>query len=172
MLRCFYGAIESTLQIPEENRHFPRVNDLDGIAQKIAALGGIDTTYGGVGYRGHIAYNEAPRSPWYTVTLEQFRHSTSRILNLNDDSFIVASQRAAGGCSHVIPPMAITLGMEELLSARRVRLGIETGAWKQTVLRILLFSPPTLEYPVTLVQGHRDVQVVVDQRTAEPPLSS
>jgi glucosamine-6-phosphate deaminase len=170
MRRHFYASVDKTLQIPEENRHFPRIGDLDGIADSILAFGGIDTTYGGVGYRGHIAYNEPPRSPWYTVTMEQFKHSKTRVLHLNEDTLIAVSQRRAGGCSHVVPPMAITLGMAELLSARRIRLAIDTGAWKQTVLRVLLFSQPTLEYPVTLVQGHPDVMVVVDRLTAESPL--
>ena len=68
--------------------------------------------------------------------------------------------------------MAITLGMQDLLSARRIRLLSETGAWKQTVIRILLFGPATAEYPVTLVQGHPDVMVVVDRATATHPFSA
>jgi glucosamine-6-phosphate deaminase len=89
---------------------------------------------------------------------------------LNEDTLIALSQRSAGGCSHAIPPMAITLGMKDLLSARKIRLISETGAWKQTVIRVLLFGEQTVEYPVTFVQGHPDVLLVVDQKTAAPPL--
>lgn len=168
MRRHFYQDIDSALTIPENQRHFPSVYEIDAISQAITALGGIDTTYGGIGYRGHLAYNEAPRSPWYTITADAFRNSKTRILNLNDDTLIALSQRIAGGCSHLIPPMAITMGMKDLLSAKRIRLLSDTGAWKQTVIRVLLFGPTTTEYPVTFVQGHPDVILVVDAKTAAP----
>jgi glucosamine-6-phosphate deaminase len=171
MRRNFYDLIHPQLNVPEEQRHFPSVYDLDRVSRAITAAGGVDTMYGGVGYRGHIAFNEPPHSPWYTVTADEFKNSKARILHLNEDTLIALSQRAAGGCSHAVPPMAITLGMKDLLSARRVRLLSETGAWKQTVVRVLLFSQPTVEYPVTFLQGHPDAILVIDRKTAEPPLA-
>lgn len=173
-MQCnFYHPVNSELCIPEDQRHWPSVYDIDGISKAIEAVGGIDTVYGGIGYRGHIAYNEPPNCPWYTVTLEQFRNSKTRILHLNDDTIIALSQRAFGGCSYAVPPMAITMGMKDLLSAKRIRLYSETGAWKQTIIRILLFGPVTTEFPVTLVQEHPDALVIVDAKTAvSPPLGT
>lgn len=169
MLKIFYAPIDPALAIPESQRHFPSIHDLDGITRAIDAVGGVDTMYGGVGYRGHIAYNEPPRSPWYTVSPQEFRNSKTRILHLNDDTLIAVSQRAAGGNSHVVPPMAITMGMADLLRAKKIRLLSDTGAWKQTVVRVLLFGPETTEYPVTFVQSHPDAMLIVDQLTASPP---
>jgi glucosamine-6-phosphate deaminase len=170
MRRNFYAPVNPELAVPEAQRHFPDIYAIEAISREIDQAGGIDTMYGGIGYRGHIAYNEPPHSPWYTVTPEEFRASKTRILNLNEDTLIAISQRSVGGCSHAVPPMAITLGMQDLLSSNRIRLISDTGAWKQTVIRVLLFGPITTEYPVTFVQGHRDVEVVVDQATALPPL--
>jgi glucosamine-6-phosphate deaminase len=170
MNRHFYDPVDPDLAIPIHQRHFPSIYDIDGISRAIQAVGGVDTTYGGIGYRGHIAFNEPPRSPWYTVSPEEFRNSMTRILHLNEDTLIALSQRATGGCSHAIPPMAITMGMKDLLSARRIRLISDTGAWKRTVIRYLLFGPTSIEYPVSFVQGHPDVLVVVDHNTALPPL--
>jgi glucosamine-6-phosphate deaminase len=170
MRRGFYGAIDEDLAVPEEQRHFPSVYAIDAVSEAIAKVGGIDTTYGGIGYRGHIAYNEPPLSQWYTVTLEQLRNSKTRILHLNVDTLIAVSQRSVGGLSHIVPPMAITLGMKDLLSARRLRLISVTGEWKRTVVRVLLFGPATIEYPVTLAQDHPDVMLVVDRNTAIAPL--
>ena len=170
MRRNFYDPLDPELTIPESQRHFPRVNKIDEISEEIERAGVIDTTFGGVGYRGHIAFNEPPRSSWYSVSPEEFRNSKTRILNLNDDTLIALSQRMVGGCSHAIPPMAITLGMKDLLSAKRIRIISETGAWKQTVVRVLLFGPTTIEYPVTFIQNHPDALIVIDRVTAEPPL--
>ena len=171
MRRIFYAPIDPELAIPEEQRYFPRPDAIEAVSDAIQAVGGVDSMYGGIGYRGHIAYNEPPRSPWYSITAEEFRNSKTRILTMNDDTLIAVSQRTAGGCSHAIPPMALTLGMKDLLSARRIRLVSETGAWKQTVIRVLLFCPTTIEYPVTFVQGHPDAMVVIDRQTAAPPLN-
>src|ERR1035437_8673255 len=171
MGRNFYGLIDSSINVPLGQRHFPNISRLDAMAEQMPPAGGIDTVYGGIGYRGHIAFNEPPRSPWYRVSKEEFRNCTTRVLHLNDDTLIALSQRGAGGCTDVIPPMVITLGMRELLAARCIRLYSETGAWKQTVIRILLFGNVSPEIPVTYVQEHKDCVVTVDASTAAcPPL--
>jgi glucosamine-6-phosphate deaminase len=170
MRRNFYGPVDPDLAVPEGQRHFPSVYAIDRVSEAIEKVGGVDTTYGGVGYRGHIAYNEPPRSPWYTITPEEFRRSKTRILNLNDDTLIAVSQRAAGGCSHLVPPMAITLGMQDLLSAQKIRIFTDTGAWKQTVVRVLLFGPVTTEYPVTFIQEHPDAMLIADRVSTSPPI--
>jgi len=171
MTRNFYNEIDPALNVPIVQRHFPNIFRLDEIAQKMVEVGGIDSVFGGIGYRGHIAFNEPPRSPWYRISKEEFRNCTTRVLHLNDDTLIALSQRGAGGCTDVIPPMVITVGMRELLSARRIRLYSETGAWKQTVIRVLLFGNVSPEIPATYVQEHPDCVVTVDAATAAcPPL--
>ena len=171
MGRNFYDRIDSEINVPLEQRHFPNIARLDALAEAMKQVGGVDSVYGGIGYRGHIAFNESPRSPWYKISKEEFRNCTTRILHLNDDTLVALSQRGAGGCSDVIPPMVITVGMRELLAAGRIRLYSETGAWKQTVIRILLFGNVSPEIPVTYVQEHPDCVVTVDSATAAcPPL--
>jgi len=171
MGRNFYGCIDSEINVPLEQRHFPNIARLDAMTEEIKQVGGVDSVYGGIGYRGHIAFNESPRSPWYKISKEEFRNCTTRVLHLNDDTLVALSQRGAGGCSDVIPPMVITLGMRELLAAGRIRLYSETGSWKQTVIRILLFGNVSPEIPVTYVQEHPDCLVTVDAATAAcPPL--
>lgn len=171
MNRNFYGPIDSSINVPGEQRHFPNIAKLDAMADAINQLGGIDSVFGGIGYRGHIAFNEPPRSPWHKVSKDEFRNCTTRILALNDDTMIALSHRGAGGCTDVIPPMAITLGMRELLAASRLRLYSDTGAWKQTVIRILLFGDVSPEIPATYVQEHGDCVVTVDAASAAcPPL--
>lgn len=170
MRNNFYAPISPALTVPEEQRHFPSIYDIDGISKAIEAVGGVDTTYGGIGYRGHIAYNEPPFSQWYTVTKEEYRNSKTRILNLNADTLIALSQRNVGGLSHFIPPMAITMGMKDLLSAKRIRIFSATGAWKRTVIRMVLFGPVTTEYPGTFIQENPDAMLIIDRNTAVPPL--
>lgn len=148
---------------------FPTPTDLDRSTREIERRGGVSTTYGGFGFQGHLAFNEPPSSRWANISLEQFRNSRSRILPASVDTIIAHAERHAGGNPFAIPSLAITLGMRDLLAARRIRLYTETGSWKQTILRILLFSEPTVDYPVTLVHGHPDVEVIVDAASAACP---
>jgi glucosamine-6-phosphate deaminase len=167
--RHFLGLVESRFRPRPENVIFPSPFELDRPAEEIKSRGGIATTYAGFGFQGHLAFNEPPGSRWSPVTLEQLRDSTTRIIPLAVDTLIAHAERSFGGNVFAVPPMAVTLGMRELLSARRIRLYSDGGAWKQTILRILLFSEPALDYPVTLVRDHPDVHVVVDEATAASP---
>jgi glucosamine-6-phosphate deaminase len=167
--REFLARIDEDLRPRDENVIFPSPFDLDGPAAEIERRGGVSTTYGGFGFQGHIAFNESPATRWTPITVAQLRDSTTRVLPLAVDTIIAHSQRSLGGNVHGIPPMAITLGMRELLGARRVRLYTDGGSWKQTILRILLFAEPTTDYPVTLVHGHPDVHIVVDAESAACP---
>ena len=114
--------LDPELRIPDEQIHFPDPLNLDWISQRIATLGGLDTCYGGIGYHGHVAFNEPPISRWYRLTPEEFRKSLTRIVSLAPETIVMNSIRATGGNPAALPPMAITLGMRDILAAHRIRL--------------------------------------------------
>jgi glucosamine-6-phosphate deaminase len=166
MTRNFYQKIDPALNFPSGQSHFPNISRLDEIAEQMKEIGGVDSVYGGIGYRGHIAFNEPPRSPWYRITKDEFRNCITRVLHPNDDSLVALSHRGAGGCSDIIPPMASPSACVKSLSAKRIRLYSETDAWKQTVIRILPFRWVSPEIPVPYVQEHSDCIVTADAATA------
>jgi glucosamine-6-phosphate deaminase len=94
-----------------------------------------------------------------------------RIQENNLDTVIAISQRLFGMAYQFVPPMSITLGMKEILSAKKIRVFSDTGAWKQTALRVALFGPVTAEYPITLLQEHPDALVTATVDTARHPIS-
>jgi glucosamine-6-phosphate deaminase len=167
--REFIALIEPRLRPRPENVIFPSPLALDRPAEEIARRGQVAATYGGVGVQGHIAFHEPPTSRWTSVTVEQLRDSRTRVVPLAVDTIIAHAQRRVGGNTFAVPPLAVTLGMRELLSARRLRLYLDTGSWKQTILRILLFSEPDVDYPATLARDHPDLLVVADAATAACP---
>jgi len=167
--RHYLDLVDPPLRPCPENVVFPSVAEIDRASGEIARRGEIATTYGGFGFQGHLAFNEPPSSRWSAVTLGELREGRTRIVPLAVDTIIAHAQRALGGNVFAVPPMALTLGMKDLLSARRIRLYTDGGPWKQTILRILLFSEPTVDYPVTLVHDHPDVEVVVDAASAAAP---
>jgi glucosamine-6-phosphate deaminase len=125
----------------------------------------------GWGQDGHIAYNQARRHPYSPVTLEELSSSSIRIQENNWDTTLALAQRTFGAAWQFVPPLSVTLGIRECLSAARVRLFSDTGSWKQTALRVALFSAPTAEYPITLLQNHPDALITATIDTARHPVS-
>jgi glucosamine-6-phosphate deaminase len=172
MRRMLFEQLAPELRIPEDQIHFPDPLNLDHISQRIAELGGIDTCYGGIGYHGHLAFNEPPISRWFKLTPDEFRDSLTRIVPLAPETIVMNSIRATGGNPAALPPMAVTLGMRDILGARRLRLYCQGGEWQRAVLRFALLGEEDVDYPVTLAQSHPDYMIITDKNTAQPPLSA
>jgi glucosamine-6-phosphate deaminase len=151
----FYNPVKSDLSVPEKNRFWLNGNNIAEVKIKIAEAP-IDITYGGWGQDGHVAY---------------LKNSSIRIQENNLDTIIALAQRTFGAAYQFVPPMSVTLGIKECLSARKVRLFSDTGSWKQTALRVALFGPVTPEYPITLCQEHPDAMLTATISTASHPIS-
>lgn len=169
MQRNLFSRIDADLQPEARNLFFPTPQNMVQYSDWLAERGGADLCYGGFGYSGHIANNEPPASRWWHISLDDLRNSTTRILPLNDETLVAFAHRSAGGNTKAIPPMAVTVGMKDILSSKRLLLVSDGGAWKQHTLRVLLLHPPTVEYPCTLVQEHPNAEVWVDERTSKVP---
>ncbi len=170
MEKHFYGGIDPELAVPEAQRFWL----LPSTAERVKAAieeAPVDLTLGGWGQDGHIAYNQARRHPYSAITLEELAGSTIRIQENNIDTILTLAQRTFGAAYQFVPPMSITLGVKECLSAKQVRVFSDTGSWKQTALRVALFCEPTPEYPMTLLQRHPDAVITATEETARHPIS-
>jgi len=170
MQQKFYDPVDPSLAVPESQRVWLNPNSVEEVRERIWSAP-LDITFGGWGQDGHVAYNQARRHPYSQLSLDDLRYSTVRIQENNWDTIIALAQRVMGSAYQFVPPMSVTLGLKECLSARKVRLFSDTGAWKQTALRVALFSPPTVEYPITLLQEHADALVTATVDTARHPFS-
>lgn len=170
MEKHFYDPVNPKLSVPFPNRNWLNAYNIQDIKARIDESP-IDMTYGGWGQDGHIAYNQARRHPFSHITLEDLRNSTIRVQENNIDTIVALAQRTFGSAYQFVPPMSVTLGLKECLSAKKVRLFSDTGAWKQTALRVALFSPLTPEYPMTLCQEHPNVLLTATVATAIHPIS-
>jgi len=170
MEKHFYGGIQVELQVPQEQRLWLLPATADRVREAIDSAP-IDITVGGWGQDGHVAYNQARRHPYSSITLEELANSTIRIQENNLDTILALAQRTFGSAYQFVPPMSITLGVRECMSAKRFRVYSDTGAWKQTALRVALFAEPNVEYPMTLLQRHPDAVITATQETARHPIS-
>ncbi|HEY1641988.1 MAG TPA: hypothetical protein VGG35_14955 [Streptosporangiaceae bacterium] len=170
MEASFYDPVDPALRVPQASRHWPSPANVDQIAQLLADEP-ADLAYGGWGQDGHVAYNQARRQPYSPLSVADLRASTARVQENNADTIVALAQREFGVAYQFVPPMSVTLGMREILGARRIRLFSDTGAWKQTALRVGLFSDPVADYPITLLQDHPDALLTATRETATHPIS-
>lgn len=170
MQKNFYDPIEKDLNIPLENRNWLNTRSYEKISETLIEHP-ADLVYGGWGQDGHVAYNQARRNIYSDISIDDLRNSTARIQENNYDTIIALAQRTFGAAYEFVPPMSITLGMKEILSAKKIRVFSDTGAWKQTAFRVALFAEPCTDYPMTLLQTHSDALLTATEETASHPIA-
>ena len=114
MEREFYGRIEPSLRVPDEQRMWLSPLTMLDRAQELARVP-VDLVIGGWGQDGHVAYNQAPRGAYRQVSVKEVATSTVRIQQNNADTVLALAHRTFGGAYQFVPPMSITLGMREIL---------------------------------------------------------
>lgn len=171
MEREFYDPVDPALAVRPGNRVWLNGDNIREVADRIHQAP-VDITLGGWGQDGHVAYNQARRQTYDPLSIGELRNSTIRIQENNPDTILALAHRTFGAAYQFVPPMSVTLGMRECLSAKKIRLFSDTGAWKQTALRVALFGPVTPEYPITLLQEHPDAMLTADVATADHPISN
>ena len=122
--------------------------------KKIMELGGIDVQLLGVVNNGHIAFNE-PDNELYSET---------HIISLSENT-IKANARFFDNIEDV-PKKAITMGVGGIMKAKKIIL-IASGENKAEAIKGLLSGKVTTENPVSLLQMHNDVTIIVDKEAAK-----
>lgn len=167
MRRHFYDRIDPALAPPPEARIFPDPRDTGGVPRAIERLGGVDACFGGVGITGHLAFNDPPE-PGEPDDPDAFARLPTRVVRLSRETLTINAVTAARGNIARIPPLAVTVGMAEILGARRVRLYMNRP-WQTAMVRRMLHGPVTARVPASLLQRHPDATAAITQEVTLPP---
>lgn len=166
MQRAFYDLLPTELAPLAEHRVFPDPRRTDAVGQLIGQRGGVDACFGGIGINGHMAFNEPPE-PGEEVSLDAFADLPTRVLPLSRETRTINSVTVGGEIS-IIPRLAITVGMREILASRQMRFYCNRP-WQRGVCRRVLHGPIAPACPASLMRRHRDAQLTVTEEVAEPP---
>jgi glucosamine-6-phosphate deaminase len=166
MRRLFYDRLDPELAPRPENRVFPDPHRCDDVQKLIDKRGGVDACFGGIGINGHIAFNEPPE-PGEEMSNEAFAKLPTRVLSLTRETRTINSV-TVGGEIAVIPKRAVTVGMKECLSARRMRFYCNRP-WQSAVVRRVLHGPLTSACPASFLRTHADAEVAVADYVAAKP---
>jgi len=168
MERELYSKIDEELNIPVENRIFPEPGKEGFIWERICELGGVDISFGGIGINGHIAFNEPPEEG-DNITDEEFKNLGTRVLMLSRETRTINAVTAAKGFIDAIPKWCITIGMKEILSARKIRFYMNRR-WQCGIVRKILHGPVTAKVPASFFQEHPDAKLTIASYVAEQPI--
>ena len=151
----------SHVDIPEQN-----IYTLDGsiaqesvqqhcrlYEQRIQTFGGIDIMLLGIGRLGNIATNE----PGSSLT------SAARLILIDATSREEMSM--SFGSQESVPPCSITLGIADILAARKIFL-TAWGEEKADIIRDTVEGKITDSIPASFLQTHNDAHVVIDLSAA------
>ncbi len=171
MSELFLNKIDEELRMPAEQMFFPDVRCPEKMDEAFDKYGPVDCCYAGVGYHGHVAFNEGIISRWYKVSEEEFLNARTHIVALAAETVVIASVRETGGNCEIIPPFAITIGMKDIMDSKHIEGVFYCGHWQQTVFRRTLFQEPTIEYPATFMKRHKSFGISIDALTAAVPVT-
>ena len=150
--------------MPPEQRVFPDPADPGKVDRLIEELGGVDIAFGGIGINGHLAFNEAQPE----LTPEQFAALGTRVLTLTPETKTANAIGDRGGAIAAMPNKAVTIGIKQILGARKVRLGV-FREWHRAVVRQAAYGEVTAAFPVTLLQNHPDAAIYTNAIAAGQP---
>lgn len=125
------------------------------LEEKVREGGAADLQLLGIGNNGHIAFNEASDHLIAVAHTEKLTEST---INANARFFEKKED---------VPTMAITMGMGDILTAKKVVLAA-TGLAKVPAIRGLIMDDViTTQNPSTMLKMHEDAVVVIDRELAD-----
>lgn len=166
MDRAFYNLLDPALAPRTENRVFPGPENPGSLQCLIAARGGVDVCFGGIGINGHIAFNEPPE-PGESMSVGEFAALPARVLTLSRETRTINSVTVGGGIE-VVPGRAVTVGMKEILATRRLRFYCNRP-WQSAVVRRVLHGAVTPACPASLLRLHPDAMITLADYVAAPP---
>lgn len=164
MDRTVYTKIDQELLMPVEQRVFPNPHDWKQAGKLIDELGGVDICFGGIGINGHLAFNEAQPE----LTAEQFAALDTRVLRITQETRAANAIGDLNGALEDMPKLCVTIGMKEILGARKVRIGCFRD-WHRAVVRRAACGEISAAFPASLLQTHPDALLRTTEFVAALP---
>lgn len=166
MDRIFYSRIDDELNVLPENRIFPDPENPGKVMEIIGKSGKLDMVFGGVGINGHYAFNEPPVAG-EVCDCNEFINRPTRVLDVSLETRTVNAIMNSGGDIDQIPKRCITVGMKEMMTAKKV-LMCQPRDWNAGALRKILHGEPTPLVPCSLFQYHPDATLFATYAAMQP----
>ena len=158
MHEMLFSKFDPSLGFREENAHFPDPAAPTTYDPALAAAGGLDLQLLGIGFNGHIAFNEPMKEE--EISVEEFGTLPTRVLPLSPETIAQNTAVTAGGDSSLVPRYAATMGMAPILAARKCLLLACFAEQTAPLKAILAKGRPTPFLPASYLWAHPDFRLI------------
>ena len=153
-----FSKFDPALGFKEENAHFPDPAAPEMYDPAIAAAGGLDLQLLGIGFNGHIAFNEPMKED--EISIEAFGALPTRVLPLSQETIDQNTHVTANGDSSLVPRYAATMGMAPILAAKKCLLLACFKEQEAPLRAIFAKGSPTPFLPASYLWRHPDYHLV------------
>ena len=158
MHEMLFSKFDPARGFREENAHFPDPASPETYDPAITAAGGLDLQLLGIGFNGHIAFNEPMKED--EISVEDFAKLPTRVLPLSQETIVQNTHVTAGGDSSLVPRYAATMGMAPILAAKKCLLLACFEEQTAPLKAIIERGRPTPFLPASYLWEHPDFRLI------------
>ncbi len=162
MWENFFQHLPSELGFGERQQHFPCPLNPTAFDQALAEAGGLDLQLLGIGFNGHIAFNE-PQSK-KEISVADFAALPTRVIDLKPLTITTNARLTAGGNEDLVPHQAVSVGMKPILDAGKLLLLACFKEQTEPLLKIQS-GEVTPELPASYLLQHHNAEIVYSADT-------
>lgn len=160
-----FGRIDPALGFDASRAHFPDPANPAAFDAALAGAGGLDFQLLGIGFNGHIAFNEP--MPESKITRAEFAALPSRLIALTLLT-VETNRRLTAGGADIVPRHAATMGMRQILGAKRLLL-LGCFPEQKQPLEAIRSGRVTPELPASYLLDAPDSEIVWTRDTIDLP---
>jgi glucosamine-6-phosphate deaminase len=169
MNETFFNLLPEADRPLPENIVFPDPDAPEKVTELIDSIGGADICWAGFGITGHVAFNDPPEMTGEPEDLESFSNCKTRKVTICPMATAQMGMGGTNGNLEILPTMAITVGMYELLKSKVFHLTFMRN-WHAGLWRRALLGPVTSKFPGSLLQKHPKLKITMTELAAAAPL--
>ena len=142
----------------DKQAHFPDPADPAGFDAALEKSGGLDLQLLGIGFNGHIAFNEPESAD--SISVEAYGALPTRVLPLTQETIDQNTKVTANGDSTLVPHFAATMGMKPILNAQTELLLACFAEQEAPLSKMLEDGKATPELPASYLLAHKDFTLI------------
>lgn len=158
MWQNLFGRLDPKLGFKPENARFPDPQDPEGYDEDIRKNGGLDLQLLGIGFNGHIAFNEP--IPESEISAAEFAALPTRVVDLKEMTIKTNARLTAGNQRQVVPLQAVSMGMVPILEARECWLNACFPEQEIPLSKMKQNPVATPELPASFLLNHKKFTLV------------
>ncbi len=156
MTEHLFRRFDPALGFSEANIHFPDPASPEHFDRALENAGGTDLQLLGIGFNGHIAFNEPMEKR--EISVKEFAELPSRVIRLKELT-IETNRRLTAEGRDIVPEHAATMGMKQILASRHLLL-LACFPEQEKPLKRMRSGEPTPELPASYLLNRPDSEIV------------